>query len=392
MIARNLRCCLHVAIALLCAPLALAAATVTDEPWGKTPSGDAVSLYTITAPHAEVKLSTYGARIVSIRVPNAQGAMGDVVLGFDSVDGYLTGRTSVMGATVGRFANRIAGGQFTLDGATYQIPKNNGNNALHGGTIGFDRKVWSAKKVADGVEMTLVSPDGDMGFPGNLTVHVVFTLKERHGSPALSIHYTATTDKATVVNFTNHSYFNLANDSQSPVLDVKATFQADAFTPADPGGIPTGEIKPVDGTPVDFRQTHTIGERIPPRGYDNNMVLRSPGINHVAAFIEDPSSGRTLQVFTTEPAIEFYSPLFSGPPPAAAQAPPAASAPPSGATPPAADAPRRPAPMAAFCLETQHFPDSPNHANFPSTVLRPGKKFGSTTIYVFGVSAKDAGN
>jgi aldose 1-epimerase len=354
------------AAAILFVPLALSAATVTEAAWGNGAAGDPVALYTITSPHAEVKISTYGARIVSLRVPNAQGKLGNVVLGFDSVDGYLSGRTSAMGSTIGRFANRIAGGQFTLDGAAYSIPKNSGNNALHGGTIGFDRKVWTGSIVKDGVEMTLVSPDGDMGFPGNLTVHVLFTLGERHGRITLSIEYSATTDKATVVNLTNHSYFNLADDSQSPVLGDIAKFDADSFTPTDGSGIPTGEIKPVAGTPVDFRQMHSIGDQIPQRGYDNNLVLSHPAIGHLAAEVMDPKSGRVLQVFTTQPGIQFYVPLF-----------------PSA---PAANGAPRPQSMAAFCLETQHFPDSPNRPNFPSTALRPGERFESKTLYVFSAS------
>lgn len=339
---------------------------MTEAPWGKTTAGTSIELYTIAAPHAEVKIATYGARIVSIRVADRQGNLGNVVLGFDSVDGYFNGRTSAMGATIGRFANRIAGGSFALDGAVYNIPKNSGNNALHGGTIGFDQKVWEASIIKDGVEMTLVSSEGDMGFPGNLTVHVTFTLTERADDPALTIDYSAVTDKPTVINLTNHSYFNLAEDSQTPVVDYLAKFNADSFTPTDGSGIPTGEIQSVAGTPLDFRELHAISDHIPQRGYDNNLVLRQPGIQHVAAEVTDPKSGRVLDVFTTQPGFQFYVPLFT-------------------ASPGARAAPR-PQSLAAFCIETQHFPDSPNHLNFPSTVLRPGKTFTSKTIYVFSLS------
>ena len=373
-LARIRRSALQLAAALLLAPLALAAATVTEAPWGKDQAGDAVALYTITSPHGELKISTYGARIVSIRVPDAQGKMGNVIVGFDAVDGYLTGRGSAMGATIGRYANRIAGGQFKLNDVTFNIPKNNGNNALHGGTVGFDKKVWTGKIVKDGVEMTFTSPDGDMGFPGNLTVHVTFTLHETRGNPAVSIEYAATTDKPTVLNLTNHAYFNLGEDPATPVLDDQAMFRADSYTPTDNSGIPTGEIAPVEGTPLDFRQTHAIKDHVPQRGYDNNFVLRGMGAKQAAAEVRDPHSGRTIQVFTDQPGVQFYVPLFPAPPPAAS-GPPAAG-----------DTARRPAPLAAFCLETQHFPDSPNHANFPITVLRPGQKFKSKTTYVFGVS------
>lgn len=346
---------------LLSAPFAFAAATVTHASWGKDSAGNPVELYTIALSHAEAKISTYGARIVSIRVPDRNGKMANVVIGYDSVEAYFNGRTSVIGATVGRYANRIAGGEFTLGGITYHIPKNSGNNALHGGTIGFDRKVWSARVIKNGVEMTLRSPDGDMGFPGNLAVHVTFTLAMRHEHPALSIAYAATTDKPTVLNLTNHSYFNLSGDAQQPVLDDDAIIRADSFTPVDDSGIPTGQIQSVDGTPYDFRTQHSIGEHVPARGYDINFVLRSNRGTEPAAEVRDPRNGRFVQVFTTQPGMQFYVPLF------------------------AAAAGSRP-PLAAFCLETQHFPDSPNQAKFPSTTVSPGKPFSAKTIYVFGVS------
>jgi aldose 1-epimerase len=355
---------MFLAAACLCSPLAAPAATVTHAPWGQDAAGTPVDLFTITSGNAEVKVTTYGARIVSVRVPNRNGKLGNVVLGRDSLQDY-TGFGSMMGATMGRYANRIAKGTFTLDGKTYKIPTGRDGNALHGGTVGFSQKVWKAREIRDGVEMTLVSPDGDMGFPGTLSVHVRFTLTMRHGNPALSLIYTADTDKATVINFTNHAFFNLGDDATTPVMDDLAIIEADSYTPADAQGIPSGAIDPVAGTPFDFRTRHAIGDRIPERGYDNNLVLRSPGLDHPVAEVDDPKSGRTIQVFITEPGMQFFVPRFT---PLAAGA---------------LNAPRGPS-MAAFCLETQHFPDSPNHSGFPSTVLRPGKPYRSTTVYVFG--------
>ncbi len=342
------------------------AATVTHAPWGQDAAGAPVEVYTIASAKAEVKICTYGARIVSIRVPNGHGVMGDVVLGQDDVQGYMRGSGAFMGATIGRYANRIDRGEFTLDGKTYHIPTGPNGIALHGGTAGFNTKTFSAKEIPDGVEMTLVSPDGDMGFPGTLTLHVRFTLVAFHGDPALKIEYMASTDKPTVVNFTNHTYFNLGDDSTTPVFGDLAKINADSYTPFDHRMIPTGEIAPVAGTPYDFRNPHAISDQMPERGYDNNFVLRSTGLKTLAAEVDDPASGRTIRVYTTEPGLQFYVPRFPSPP---AGAPTAF---------------RRFATQ-SFSLETQHFPDSPNHPNFPSTVLQPGKKFDSTTMFVFGV-------
>jgi aldose 1-epimerase len=354
------------AAVILYTQVALGQSTVTRTSWGKDANGTPVELFTITAPNIEVKLATYGARIVSIRVPNRTGQMSNVLVGPDSLAGFLENRTSVMGATIGRYANRVAGGEFTLNGTKYNIPKNNGGNALHGGTVGFDRKVWNAKIIPNGVEMSLVSPDGDMGFPGNLTVHVSFTLSERHGKPALVLNYFAETNKPTVLNLTNHAFFNLSDDLATSVMGDAALINADKYTPVSQTGIPTGVLEPVQGTPYDFQVLRPIGEMAPERGYDNNFVLRSASVDDLAAEVDDPASGRSLQVFTTEPGLQFFVPRF--PPP-----------------PPAADGTRR-IPLAAFCLETQHFPDSPNHPAFPSTVILPGKTFQSTTVYVFGLN------
>jgi aldose 1-epimerase len=354
-----------IAALILLFPFAAKAATVTRASWGKDPSGTPVDLFTITDVHIEVKLANYGARIVSIRVLDRQGQMTNVIVGPDSLEGFFENRSSVMGATIGRFANRIANGVFTLNGTEYSIPKNSGGNALHGGTIGFDRKVWDAKIMDNGVEMSLVSPDGDMGFPGNLTVHVSFTLMERSGNPALVISYSASTDKATVLNLTNHAFFNLADDHAASVLGDGALINADKYTPVTPTNIPTGAFDPVQGTPYDFRVMHPISEKAPERGYDINFVLKRSSIDDLAAEVDDPTSGRKLQVFTTEPGLQFFVPR--SPPP-----------------PPGTDGARR-VPLAAFCLETQHFPDSPNHPEFPSTVVLPGNTFHSTSVYVFGL-------
>ena len=354
-------------VLILFARPACGQSTVTKTPWGNVNDGTTVDLYTVAGKNIEVKLANFGARIVSIRVPDAKGQMSNVLVGPDSLTGFLNNWTSVMGATIGRYANRIAGGEFTLNGTKYNIPKNNGENALHGGTIGFDRKVWDAKAIGNGVEMSLTSPDGDMGFPGSLTVHVSFTVTERHGSPALVISDSAETNKPTVLNLTNHAFFNLADDTSASVFGDSALINADQYTPVSATGIPTGALDPVQGTPFDFRTMHPIGDHAPERGYDNNFVLKSGSIDDIAAEVDDPTSGRTLQVFTTEPGLQFFVPR-------------------SPSLPRGSDGMRRPA-LAAFCLETQHYPDSPNHPAFPSTVLVPGKRFSSTTVYVLGVKS-----
>jgi aldose 1-epimerase len=316
--------------------------------------------------------------------------MGNVILGHDKLQDYKTTMNQWMGATIGRYANRIDRGQFTLEGKTYQIPMNQPNFALHGGPDSFHTKIWSAQVIRDGVEFSLISPDGDMGFPGTLHVTMRYTLTEIHGNPALKMEFAATTDKPTILNMTNHAYFNLADDSSKPVFDDVARIDADAYIPYNDHNLPTGEIAPVAGTPFDFTTPHTIGgDRIPNRGYDHTFVLRAPGLKTPFAEVDDPSSGRTLQLYTTEPGAHLYAPRFTGFPPRPPGAP-AASVPatpvPSGApaTPGAPTAPRRPM-IAAFCLETQHYPDSPNHPNFPSTELLPSQKYQTTTIYVFGV-------
>jgi len=340
--------------------------------WGKTADGTAVPIYTLSNGQLEVRLSAYGAHLVSIKAPDKTGKMADVILGSDSLQTYIDVPGPYIGAIVGRYGNRIAHGKFTIDGKTYQIPLNNGPNALHGGPKGFDKYVWQSHEVApDGVEFTLVSPDGDQGFPGTLTVKVRYTLK----GGTLRLDYTATTDKATVINVTNHSYFNLRGDDAADILGEKIEINADKYTPTDAGLIPTGELAPVAGTPMDFRKPEVIGARINDNfealklagGYDHNWVLNGKaGTLRVAAIVTDPVSGRKLTVETTEPGIQFYTGnfldgTFVGRHGIAYKK------------------------NWGFCLETQHFPDSPNHADFPSTVLRPGETMHSMTTFSFGV-------
>lgn len=339
--------------------------SVSRENWGKLPDGQTVELFTLRDGPLTVQISNFGARIVAIRVPDRSGQTGDVVLGFPSVERYLEPRNSVMGATVGRFANRIARGHFALDGSEYTIPINNNGNALHGGTVGFDKKIWTSRVLRNGVEMSLLSPDGDMGFPGNLSVQVTFTLVKHGHDHALSIAYRANTDRATVINLTNHAYFNLSATGKDPVFDDVAWIDADRYTPVDATGIPTGQLEPVRETAFDFTTPHAIGEKAPERGYDQNFVLNARHGRSINAEIKDPKSGRTLQVITTQPGLQFYVPRLPTPP---------SAAPRFG--------------IAAFCLETQHFPDSPNQQNFPSTTLRPKQVFQSQTLYVFRVDKK----
>lgn len=384
-------------VGCLCLLSGAGASTVTHAPWDKDASGATVEVYTITSAKAEVKIVTYGARLISIRVPNASGVMGNVILGHDKLQDYKSPMNTWMGATIGRYANRIDRGEFTVDGKTYHIPLNQPTFALHGGPDSFHTKIWSAKVIRNGVEFSLLSPDGDMGFPGTLNVTIRYTLTEVHGNPALKMEYGATTDKPTILNMTNHAYFNLADDSSKPVFDDVARINASYYIPYNNHNLPTGEIAPVGGTPFDFLVPHTIGgDRLPPRGYDHTFVVRAPGLNTPAAEVEDPSNGRTLQVFTTEPGIHLYAPHFTGFPrrpagepaaPGNAAAPGSLAASGAPAGPGTPGAPRRPM-IAAFCLETQHYPDSPHHPNFPSTELRPGQKYRTTTIYIFGVKTK----
>lgn len=346
-----------------------------QRPFGKTPDGQAVSLYTLrNASGMEVTITNYGGAITTIKAPDSKKKFGDVVLGFDSVEGYASKEnTSYFGALIGRYGNRLAHGKFTLDGHTYQVPTNDGPNSLHGGAIGFNRRIWQAKDAstanAPALELHYLSPDGEQGFPGNLNVTVRYTLGNRND---LRIDYSATTDKDTVLNLTNHSYFNLAGPGSGTVLNHSVMLAADQFTPVDGTLIPTGKLQSVAGTPFDFRKLTRIGERIDApdeqlklgKGYDHNFVLNTGGdLTKAAARVEEPTSGRVLEVFTDQPGVQFYSGNFL-----------------NGQTKGIGGAYQF---RSALCLETQHFPDSPNHPNFPSTVLKPGQQFHSTTIYRF---------
>jgi aldose 1-epimerase len=347
---------------------------VSHAAFGSTKDGKAVDLYTMKNSHGvEVRAMTYGGIITSIKVPDRAGAMADVVLGFDTLDGYLTD-PPYFGAIVGRYGNRIAKGQFTLEGRTYKLATNNGPNHLHGGVRGFDKMVWSARSVESaegvGVALTRVSSDGEEGYPGNLNATVTYVLTDRN---ELIVRYQATTDKATPVNLTQHTYFNLAGGGD--ILGHELTLNADRYTPVDATLIPTGELAPVQGTPFDFRRRTAIGARIKQddpqlkngNGYDHNWVLNRTGTGlQLAARVVEPKTGRTLEVTTTEPGVQFYSGNFL-------------------------DGTIKGKEGAVYnlrnglCLETQHFPDSPNHPNFPSTILKPGDTYSSQTVFTFGV-------
>ena len=347
---------------------------VSKAPFGTTKDGKAVEIYTLTNSRgSEATIITYGGAVVSLKVPDKQGRLGDVVLGFDSIAGYEK-HTAFFGALIGRYGNRIARGKFTLDNHEYTLATNNGENHLHGGVRGFDKVVWTAKSSTDkkgaNLELAYVSADGEEGYPGKLNVKVVYTLTEDN---QLKIVYSATTDKTTVVNLTHHSYFNLAGGGD--VLDHRLTLFADRYTPTDKGSIPTGELASVAGTPFDFRKETAIGARIDQdneqlkfgKGYDHNFVLTRKGKGvELAARVYEPTSGRVMDVLTTEPGIQFYSGNFLD-----------GSVPGKGGK----SYPFR----SGFCLETQHFPDSPNRPNFPSTTLKPGQKYSQTTIYAFSI-------
>ncbi len=340
--------------------------------WGHTADGKAVAIYTLTSGQIEVRVTAYGAHLVSVRTPDRSGKLADIALGYDSLATYLIKPNPYIGAIVGRYGNRIAKGQFKIDGKTYQIPVNNGPNALHGGPVGFDQYVWKGQEVPDGVEFTHVSPDGDMGFPGTLTAKVRYTLKGN----TLRIDYSATTDKPTIVNLTNHTYWNLHGDDKGNILDERIEINADRYTPVDATLIPTGELAPVAGTPLDFRMPEAIGARIDADnqqlkfagGYDFNFVINGkPGTLRLAAIATDPGSGRKLTVETTEPGVQFYSGNFL-----------------DGSF--TGRHGIKYGKHAGFCLETQHFPDSPNHPSFPTTELKPGETMHSTTTFTFGVA------
>ena len=317
------------------------------------------NFYTLTNnAGVEVSITNYGGAITSIKFPDRNGVFDDVVLGYDTLEEYMR-NPRYFGALIGRFANRIARGKFSLNGVEYQLAQNNGANHLHGGVKGFDKRVWKASKTTDGLHLEYFSKDGDENYPGNLTVAVDYSLNDQN---ELRIEYHATTDKDTIVNLTNHSYFNLAGHGHGTILDHELMLKADSFTPVSDDLIPTGEIRSVDGTRMDFRTGRVIGEG----GYDHNFVLNDwdHGSLRSVARLRHPNSGRVMEVFTTQPGIQFYSGNFLD-----------GSLIGKGGV----AYPR----YAALCLETQHFPDSPNHPNFPSTVLRAGESYDEVTIYKF---------
>ncbi|TDU90663.1 aldose 1-epimerase [Kribbella voronezhensis] len=349
---------------------------IRKDPFGTTPDGQAVDVYTFSNGRITISMLTWGATIQRVETPDRRGHTKNISLGFDNLPDYAA-LSPYFGATVGRYGNRIAKGQFSIDGNHYQIPVNNGENALHGGTIGFDKKVWKAKVVetssAVGVAFTYVSPDGEMGFPGELTSRVTYTL-DRHDNLRIDYHVTVA-GKPTVQNLTNHVYFNLAGEGSGTIEGHVLQLNAAKYTPVDAGLIPTGELAPVAGTPFDFTRPTPIGARIRDdhpqlvigRGYDHNFVLGKPdshGMRFAARFWE-PEHGRTVTVHTTQPGAQFYSGNFL-----------------DGTIQGIGHKSYRQGD--AFAFETQHFPDSPNQPNFPSTVLRPGETFTSTTIYTFG--------
>jgi aldose 1-epimerase len=335
--------------------------------------GQNVELYTLTnRKGAEAKITNYGATVVSLKVPDRNGKFDDIVLGFDNIDGYVQG-TSFFGATIGRYGNRIAKGRFTLNGVEYKLATNNEPNHLHGGNKGFDKVIWHAKpfnvKNGIGLRLNYLSHDGEEGYPGNLSVSVSYTLTDNN---ELKISYAATTDKDTVVNLTHHSYFNLAGHGNGDILNHRLMINADRFTPTDAGSIPTGELRSVKGTPFDFTQPTTIGARINQddeqlklaKGYDHNYVLNgTAGTLRQVARVSEPTTGRTMEVWTTEPGMQLYSGNFL-----------------DGAQGKSGKVYQF---RYGFCLETQHFPDSPNEPSFPTTVLRKGDTYRTQTIYKF---------
>jgi aldose 1-epimerase len=349
--------------------------TPAMKPFGKTGEGQSVEVYTLRNQNGvEVDVMTWGATVTRISVPDRQGRMADVTLGFDNLTPYLSPHP-FFGSVVGRYGNRIAKGRFTLDGVEYKLATNDGANHLHGGTRGFDRRLWKGETAtADGnpaVKLTYVSADGEEGYPGTLTATVTYSLTPKNG---LRIQYLATTDKATVVNLTNHAYFNLAGQGTGDILGHLLMIDADRFTPVDKGLIPTGELKPLDGTPFDFRKPTAIGARINADdeqikfggGYDHNWVLNG-GMGKLRRVVRlsEPTSGRTMEVFTTEPGVQFYSGNFL-----------------NGVKGKGGKVYNR---RDALCLETQHYPDSPNKPSFPTTTLKPGQAYQTTTEYVFGI-------
>ena len=346
--------------------------TATEAPYGEV-DGQKVTEYTLSNPNGmTVKILNYGGIVTQIFTKDKNGSMGDIVLGFDSLAGYLQTGNPYMGCIVGRYANRIANAQFKLDGKTYKLAANNNGNTLHGGVKGYDKRVWTTEQfgatdAGTVLKLKLNSPDGEEGYPGNLTATVVYTLTADN---ELKIDYTATTDKATPVNLTNHSYFNLSAGADSTVLDHELMLKADRYTPANAKLIPTGELKAVKGTPMDFTTAKKIGQDIQktggdPVGYDHNWVLNKSGNNlELIGTLYHPTSGRLMEFYTTEPGVQFYTGNFL-----------------DGSL--TGKGGKKYIKNAGLCLETQHFPDSPNQPSFPNTILKPGETYTQTTIYKF---------
>jgi aldose 1-epimerase len=348
---------------------------ITEQAWGVLPTGETISLYTLrNEKRIEATISNFGGRLVTLKVPDRGGNFADIVLGYDTVEPY-TKPNPFFGTLVGRYANRIANAEFTLDGKKYTLPKNSGPNSLHGGPQGFDKKAWQAEIVDGGhaLQLTYLSKDGEEGYPGNLTSVVTYSLGNDN---ALTIDYAASTDADTVLNLTNHSYFNLAGHGNGKILDHQLMINADKFTPVNATLIPTGELRNVAGTPFDFRKPIAIGTHIDSpdeqiqfgKGYDHNFVVNRVGDGpSLAVRVIEPQSGRVMEVLTTQPGVQFYTANhlegeivgkagaiyhFRG----------------------------------AYCFETQHFPDSPNQPTFPTSVLKPGEKYHQTTIFRFSTA------
>src|SRR5512138_258440 len=356
------------------APPPATEASMSREPFGTLPDGTAVELFTLrNSSGMEVKVTNYGGIITELKVPDRDGKLDDITLGYSSIDGYLKS-SPYFGAIIGRYGNRIGKAQFELDGKTYKLPANDGPNTLHGGTTGFDKVVWNAepfeREGERGIVLTYTSPDGDQGFPGTLESRVTYTLTDKN---ELAFDYHATTDKPTVVNLTQHAYFNLGGDGSGDILGHELTVNADRYTPVDSGLIPTGELASVEGTPFDFRTKTAIGARIDADdeqikrggGYDHNYVLNRSGNGlELAARVEEPKTGRVMEVHTTEPGLQFYSGNFLD----------------GTITGKNGHVYNK---RNGICLETQHYPDSPNQSAFPSTTLNPGETYTSRTVYTF---------
>ena len=362
------------ALLLLMSCVAFAAAqTVTKQTYGTTSAGENVDLYTLrNSKGVEAKITNYGGILVSLKVPDRNGKFDDVVLGFNDLDSYVAKNDPYMGALIGRYGNRIAKGRFTLNGVEYKLAVNNGENHLHGGIKGFDKVVWTGREMkttaGPAVLLTYLSKDGEEGYPGNLSVRVVYTLTNNN---ELKIDYSATSDKDTVTNLTHHSYFNLAGEGNGDILSHVVKINADRFVPTDAGSIPTGELKSVTGTPFDFLKPMTIGARINQddeqlkfgNGYDHTWVINGRGMR-LAAEAYEATSGRVMQVWTTEPGVQFYTGNFL-----------------NGTL--TGKSGKIYARRNGFCFETQHYPDSPNQPSFPTTTLKKGATYKSTTIYRF---------